>query len=393
VNRLDAHDVLNIADLRRLAKRRLPRVVYDYIDGGAEDEVTVRANERVYDNVPLRPRGAIQVATCDLTTTVLGARLALPFALAPIGSTRLFWPRGEVAAARAADRAGTAYSLSTLVGTSIEEVRAASRGPLWYQLYLVGGRDVAKKALARARLAGYSVLLVTTDTAVAGLRERDLRNGIKALLGGSVLQKALFSPQFVVRPRWLLDFLLDGGLMQFPNVVVDGRPMQYIDVTPALEQSVVTWDDLGWIRETWDGPVVIKGVMTAEDARRAVEVGADGVVVSNHGGRQLDSVHATLRVLPEVVAAVNGQIAVLMDGGIRRGSDVVKALCLGAKAVLVGRAYAYGVAAGGEAGVARAIDILRSEIVRTLKLLGCASVAELDRSFVDLPADWASAED
>jgi L-lactate dehydrogenase (cytochrome) len=386
---LDTHDVLNIADLRRLAARRLPRVVFDYIDGGADDEVTLRANGRVYDEVTLRPRGAVAIAECDLGTTVLGTRLALPFILAPVGSTRLFWPHGEVAAARAAASAGTAYALSTLTGSSIEEVREASRGPLWYQLYLVGGRDVASKAIARARAAGYSALLVTIDTAVAGLRERDLRNGIKELLGGSLLQKARFSTQFLLRPQWLYAFLMDGGLMRFPNVVLADGPMRFVDVGPVLERSVVSWDDLGWIREAWGGPIVVKGVMTAEDARRAIDAGVEGIVVSNHGGRQLDGVPATLRVLPEIVAAVDGRLEVLMDGGIRRGSDVVKALCLGAKAVLVGRAYAYGLAAGGERGVTRAIDFLRSEVIRTLKLLGCAATADLGRGFVDVPGDWS----
>ncbi|HEX9436612.1 MAG TPA: alpha-hydroxy acid oxidase, partial [Candidatus Limnocylindria bacterium] len=290
---LTAHDVLNIADLRRLAAQRLPRVVFDYIDGGAEDEVTLRANGRVYDEVALRPRGAVAIAECDLGTTVLGTRLALPFILAPVGSTRLFWPRGEVLAARAAGNAGTAYTLSTLAGSGIEEVREASRGPLWYQLYLVGGRDVARQAIARARAAGYSALLITIDTAVAGLRERDLRNGIKELLGGGLLQKLRASSQFLVRPQWLYGFLLDGGLMRFPNVVLADGPMRYVDVGPALERSVVSWEDLGWIREEWDGPIVVKGVLAAEDARKAIAVGADAIVVSNHGGRQLDGVAAT----------------------------------------------------------------------------------------------------
>lgn len=382
---LDRHDVLNIADLRRLAKARVPRIVFDYIDGGAEDEVTLRANTRAYEEITFRPRGAVALEECDLTTTVLGTPLALPFLLAPLGSTRLFHPRGEVLAARAAGEAGTAYALSTLSGSSIEDVRAGSRGPLWYQLYLVGGRDVARKAIARARAAGYSALLVTIDTAVAGMRERDLRNGIKELLGGGLLEKVRFGPQFLVRPRWLFGFLRDGGLMRFPNVVLADGPMRYLDVGPALERSVVKWDDLAWIREAWSGPIVVKGVLTAEDARAAVAAGVDAIVVSNHGGRQLDDAPPTIRVLGEVLAEVNGRAEVLVDGGIRRGSDIVKALCLGARAVLVGRAYAYGLAAGGGAGVARAIEILRSDVVRTLRLLGCASMRDLDRSFVSVP--------
>lgn len=390
---LTSHEVLNIADLRRLAKRRLPRVVFDYIDGGAEDEVTLRANRQAFEDVVLRPRGAVATPSVDLTTTVFGTRLALPFALAPVGSTRLFWPRGEVHAARAAGEAGTAYALSTLVGTSLEEVRAGSRGPLWYQLYLVGGREVATKALARARAAGYSALLVTIDTAVAGLRERDLRNGVTEIVREDLLARVPYAWQFVTRPGWVLAFLRDGGLMRFPNVVLEDGPMRYVDVGPVLERSTVTWDDLRWIREEWPGPIAVKGVLTAEDARRAADAGLEGVVVSNHGGRQLDGAPATLRVLPEIVAAVNDHADVLLDSGIRRGADVVKALCLGAKAVLIGRAYAYGLGAGGEAGVARSIEILRSETIRTMKLIGCSSVAGLGRTFVDVPTTWTRAVD
>ncbi len=381
--------ILNIGDLRSLAKRRVPRAVFDYIDGGADAEVTLRENCRVFDDVIFRPRNAVANSSTDLRTTVLGANLELPFLLAPVGSSRMFYPRGEAVAARAAGAAGTAYIQSTLSGCRLEEVKAASNGSVWYQLYLVGGRDAAKAAIERSRTAGFSALVVTIDTAVSGMRERDLRNGTKEILSDKFWSKFPFWPQFLARPRLLAGFLSDGGLMNFPNVILPGHgPMSYADVGAALEQSTVSWTDLDWIREVWKGPIVIKGVLTGEDARRAVDAGADALVVSNHGGRQLDCVAATLRVLPEVVAAVNGQIEVLIDGGIRRGSDIVKALCLGARAVLVGRAYAYGLAAGGEAGVARAIEILRTDLLRTLKLLGCPSVAELNRSYVDFPKDW-----
>ena len=391
MERLTSHRVVNIADLRRLAQGRLPRVVFDYIDGGAEDEITLRENSRAYDAVTLRPRCAVAIPNCDLRTRVLGATLELPLLLGPVGSTRMFYPHGEAVAARAAGDAGTVYTLSTLSGSTLEEVKAASTGPVWYQLYLVGGHDVARATIERARVAGFSALVVTIDTPVAGLRERDLRNGTKALLTRRVWSMLPFVPQFLARPRWLAGFLADGGLMTFPNVVLPDGPMPYADVGTALDQSVVCWQDLRWIREAWKGPIVVKGVHTGEDARRAVVEGADAIVVSNHGGRQLDGVAPSLRVLPEVVTAVNGQTEVLVDGGIRRGSDIVKALCLGARAVLVGRAYAYGLAAGGGAGVARAIEILRTDLVRTLKLLGCPSLAELDRSFVDLPMDWPAA--
>jgi L-lactate dehydrogenase (cytochrome) len=379
---------LTIADLRRLAARRLPRMVFDYIDGGAEDEITLRENCTAFQQVRFRPRNAVRFAQCDLTTRVLGAELALPFILGPVGSSRMFYPRGEALAAEAAGWAGTAYTLSTLSGTPMEEVRAASAGPCWYQLYLAGGRDVALAALARARAAGYSALVVTIDTAVSGIRERDFRNGVKPLLSGNPVLMAPHVWQILTRPRWLARYLADGGLMSFPNVVLPDGPMAYADVTAALEQAAIAWEDLRWIREAWPGPLAVKGVLIAEDALRALDWGADAVIVSNHGGRQLDAVAPSLVALPEVVEAVGGRADVLMDGGIRRGSDIVKALCLGAKAVLIGRAYAYGLGAAGRAGVARAIQILRDDVGRTMKLLGCPAVSALGPSFIEAPRSW-----
>jgi L-lactate dehydrogenase (cytochrome) len=379
---------VTVADLRLAAKKRLPRVVFDYIDGGADAEVTLRENCRAFEDVTFRPRSAVATPACDLRTTVLGTPLDLPVLLGPVGSSRMFYPRGEEVAARAAGAAGTAYVLSTLSGCAVRDVAAASRGPVWYQLYLVGGRDVALGAIERANAAGCSALVVTIDTPVAGRRERDIRNGMKELVSGKPFVMLPFLLQFVARPRWLISYFGDGGLMSFPNIVLPEGPMPYADVAAALEQSMVSWKDVRWIRDAWKGPVVIKGVHTADDARRALDEGADAVVVSNHGGRQLDGVAPTIRVLPEVVAAVGGRIDVLLDGGIRRGSDVVKALCLGARAVLIGRAYAYGLGAAGGAGVARAIDILRQDIVRTLTLLGIESTGALDRSSVDFPREW-----
>jgi L-lactate dehydrogenase (cytochrome) len=380
--------VVNIEDLRKAARRRLPRAVFDYIDGGAEGEVTLRRNCDAFQEVAFRPRSAVATASCDIRTSVVGMSIDLPFLLAPVGSCRLFYPRGEEAAARAAGNARTAYILSTLSGCRLEEVKAASRGPVIYQLYLLGGRDVALAAIARARAAGMSALAVTIDTPVAGMRERDIRNGVNLLTGAPLFRRLPYYRQFLAKPRWLAGFLRDGGLMKFPNVVLPDGAMPYADVGVALEKSMTSWRDLAWIRDAWRGPVIVKGVHTADDARRAVDEGAAAVVVSNHGGRQLDTVRPTLQVLPEVVAAVGHRTEVLIDGGIRRGSDIVKALCMGARAVLVGRAYAYGLGAGGEAGVARAIDILRADVVRTMKLLGCGSLASLDDSYVDVPASW-----
>jgi L-lactate dehydrogenase (cytochrome) len=380
---------VNIADLRQLAKRRLPRMAFDYIDGGAEREWTLRENCRAFEDVLFRPRSAVATPSCDLKTTVLGTPLDVPFVLAPVGSSRMFYPRGEERAAAAAGKAGTIYTLSTLSGCRMEDVKAATTGTTWYQLYLVGGRDVALGAIARAKAAGYQALVVTIDTPVAGMRERDPRNGVKELIARN-LSTIPHLGQMIARPGWLYSFFQDGGLMNFPNIVLADGPMGYADVGAALEQSMVSWDDFRWIREAWQGPVVVKGVHTADDARRAVGEGAEAIVVSNHGARQLDGVAPTIRVLPEVVGAVHGQTEILLDGGIRRGSDVVKAICMGARAVLIGRSYAYGLGAGGEEGVSRAIQILRSDVVRTLKLLGCASVSQLDGSFVDVPAEWTA---
>jgi isopentenyl diphosphate isomerase/L-lactate dehydrogenase-like FMN-dependent dehydrogenase len=380
--------VVNIADLRAAAKKRLPRVVFDYIDGGADAEWTLRENARVFDDVMLRPRSAVATHSVDMQTTVLGATIDLPFLLAPVGSSRMFYPRGEEVAARAAGEAGTIYTLSTLSGCAVRDVKAATRGPVWYQLYVIGGREVAEAGIERAKNAGCAALVVTVDTPVAGNRERDVRNGTKELVSGAPFTMFPYLFQFLARPRWLAAFLLDGGLMKFPNIVLKNGPMPYADVGAALEQSMVSWADLAWIREAWQGPIVVKGVHTADDARRAIDHGAAALIVSNHGGRQLDGVAPTLRVLPEVIAAANGQAEVLVDGGIRRGSDVVKALCIGARGVLIGRAYAYGLGAAGGAGVARSIDIVRSGIIRTMKLLGCASVRDLDRSFVQMPGAW-----
>jgi L-lactate dehydrogenase (cytochrome) len=387
--RLQPPRVINIEDLRRLAERRLPRVVFDYIDGGAEAELTLHANCHAFETVTFRPRCAVATSTCDLRTTVLGTPLSMPLILAPVGSSRLFYPRGEEVAARAAGAEGIAYTLSTLSGCSLENVAAAATAPVWYQLYLVGGRECALSAIERARAAGYSALVVTIDTPVAGQRERDLRNGVKELLTRKFGRMLPFVNQFLAKPRWLARFVADGGLMKFPNVVIPGEgAMLYADVGTALEQSMVSWQDLRWIRDAWNLPIVVKGVHTGDDARRAVDAGANALVVSNHGGRQLDGVAPTLRMLPEVLASVGDRIEVLIDGGIRRGSDIARALCIGARAVLVGRAYAYGLGAAGGGGVARAIEILRTDLIRTLKLLGCASTAELDRSFISLPPDW-----
>lgn len=389
MKKLSPSRVVNIADLRSMAERRVPKSVFDYLDGGAEGEVTLRENCRAFEDITFRPRHAVKVDECNLRATVLGTEISFPAILAPVGYSRLMHPDGEVAAARAAGEAGTGYILSTISGFRLENVKAVTKGPAWYQLYLVGGREAAEAAMERARKAGFSALVITVDTPVAGMRERDFRNGTAELLTGSIFAKLPFLPQVLATPRWLASFLLDGGVPKLENVVLPGQGgMPMTDVGTALRKSVVAWDDIRWIRESWSGPIVVKGILTADDARRAVDAGAAAISVSNHGGRQLDCVPAAVAALPEIVTAVNGQTEVLMDGGIRRGADIVKALCLGARAVLCGRAYAYGLAAAGQAGVARALEILREDVDRTMRLLGCSSVRELSESYVRFPSAW-----
>jgi L-lactate dehydrogenase (cytochrome) len=381
--------VVSIEDFRPIARQRIPRPVFDYLDGGAEGEVTLRENCRIFSDVTFRPRHAVALANCVLCTTVLGFKLSLPILLAPVGYSRLMHPGGEVAAARAAGRAGIAYILSTISGHKLEDVRAGSTGPVFYQLYLMGGRAAGEAAIERARTAGFNALVVTIDTPVSGIRERDYRNGMKELISGRAFEKIPYLPQILSHPGWVVSYLLDGGLPGLPNVIVPGKgQMPLVDVNVALAESAVTWADLRWIREAWKGPIVVKGVLTADDARRSIDEGAAAISVSNHGGRQLDGVPASLRALPEVLEAVKGRIEVLMDGGIRRGTDIAKAICMGARAVLCGRAYAYGLAAAGEAGVDRAIEILKADLERTLRLLGCPSVGDLDRSYVNVPKSW-----
>jgi L-lactate dehydrogenase (cytochrome) len=381
--------VVTIDDLRQLARKRAPDVIFDYIDGGAEGEVTLRDNRRSWDDVLFRPRNAVRVPTRDTSTVVFGAQLTMPMLLAPVGYTRSFHPDGEIGVGRAAREAGIGYVLSTFSGYAVEEVAKAA-GTLWYQLYLAGGRSVAEASIARAWAAGCRVLAVTIDTNAPGFRERDIRNGSAQLISGTLREKLPFIPHLLRHPRWLAGYLTDRkDVMFYPNVVVPGvGPMRARDVRGNLLTSVLAWEDLTWIRACWPGEVVMKGVITGDDARRAIDEGAAGVIVSNHGGRQLDTCSATVRALPEVVRAVNGQAEVLVDGGIRRGADIAKAVAMGAKAVLVGRAYAYGLAGAGQPGVARAIEILRADLERTLALLGCPSTNELDGSYVDVPKAW-----
>ncbi len=381
----------SVADARRRARRVLPRVVFDFVDGGADDEITMRENRRAFEAVTFRPRTAVHVRP-DLKTTVVGTPVAFPVLCAPCGFVRIVHPDGETAVAREAAAAGTVSIVSTAAGTSLEDV-AAGAGPSadgesrrWFQLYFMGGRAGAEALVERAQRAGYGALVVTVDTATVGNRERDTRNGVQLPLGIDARNAWHFGPQLALHPRWTARFVRDGMRLDFPNSVhlgPGGTAVPKDEAAKAMMTAPPKWSDVEWIRAQWQGPLIVKGLLTGDDARRAVDLGADAVVVSNHGGRQLDGAPATLRVLPEVVAAVGADAEVLVDGGVQRGTDVVKALALGARAVLIGRAYLYGLAVEGGAGVGRVLGILRRDLDRTLRLLGCPSVTALDGSWID----------
>lgn len=379
--------MLSVEDYRLVAKKKLPRVVFDYVDGGAETEFTVRENRGAFQQVTLRPRGGVDPSGSDMSTTVLGHELSMPILLSPCGMARTVHPGGDVAGARAAAKAGTIFSLSTMSGHTVEEVVAAANGsPVWYQAYRVGTRERAERAIRRAHLAGASALLVTMDTAVGSLRERDRRSGGLSLLGSSKLRAAPHFFKLFRTPSWLRDHLLDGIRPKLMNVVHE-------DGTPQIlgrggGPSGIGWHDLNWVRDAWPGPIIIKGLLTGDDASRAADEGAAAVIISNHGGRQLDTANATLRALPEIVQAVDGRCEVLLDGGIRSGIDVIKALSLGARAVMVGRPWLYGLGVGGQDGIEAVLKVLRDGLVRNMGLLGVKKVSELDESFVNAPKEW-----
>jgi isopentenyl diphosphate isomerase/L-lactate dehydrogenase-like FMN-dependent dehydrogenase len=388
-----ARRIGTVADARRLAHRRVPGPVWDYLEGGAGAETTLRANMAAFEAVQFRPRVAASpgAPAPDLTTTVLGTEVSMPLLLSPVGFTRMMDPAGDVAAAGAAQAAGTVVTLSSLSGHSIAEVAAATNGPAWFQLYLLGGRPGAEQLVDRAKKAGYGALVVTVDTPIPGNRERDLRHGLSPPLRLDRRTITKMAPRVLPHPRWLIDaardhFQLD--LVNASSLELDGKPMSAADALLYWLASPARWEDFAWLREQWDRPIVAKGVLTADDARRAVDAGADAVVVSNHGGRQLDAVAPSVMALNEVVSAVADQVEVFVDGGIRRGADVVKAVALGARAAMAGRAWAYGLAAAGRPGVDRVLSLLRQDIDRTMRLAGAATVSEIDRSLVRVPIDW-----
>jgi isopentenyl diphosphate isomerase/L-lactate dehydrogenase-like FMN-dependent dehydrogenase len=378
-----------IADFRTRARRRLPRMAFDFIDGGAGAELTRRANLRDLAKVTLVPRTMIDVSTVNLASTLNGQQLPMPVVLAPCGSVRIAGGEGELGAVRAAGRVGMPYTISTASSWSIEEIAEQASGPLWFQLYLWRSRDVVRMLVDRARAAGCSALVVTTDVVVNGKRPRDHRNGM-SIPPRITARNAVAT---AMHPQWFLS-LLRGPAIGFRNLqgIAEGSSaMSHQDyINTELANLSPSWDDLAWLRRQWSGTLYVKGVMSTEDAKAALAAGADGLWVSNHGGRQLDSVPSSVRVLPRILDVVAGRVPVLLDGGIRSGTDVVKVLAMGASAVAIGRSWVWGVAAAGEPGVARVLDIYRQEITETLQLMGRPSLDDLSPHLVGYPAAWSS---
>jgi len=375
--RLDA--ALTIGDLRQVARRRTPRSVFDYTDGAAEAEISLRRARALFRNLELRPSVLHDVSNVDTTTQILGRPSALPFSLAPTGFTRMMHHEGERAVVRVAERRGIPYALSTMGTTSIEDVAAAApTARTWFQLYVWKNRAAGEDLMARARAAGFEALVLTVDVPVAGARLRDARNGFSippALTARTVADAAM-------HPAWWINLLTTAPLTFASLQSWDGTVAELLD---SLFDPTVTIADLEWLRSCWDGPLIIKGIQTVEDARRVVDAGADAIVLSNHGGRQLDRAPVPLRLVPDVREALDGSAEVWVDTGIMSGADIVAALALGADSTMVGRAYLYGLMAGGERGVDRAVEILEREVRRTMALLGVDRIDQLGPQHVRLP--------
>ncbi|MGQ0532104.1 MAG: alpha-hydroxy acid oxidase [Caulobacteraceae bacterium] len=368
----------NIADLRRMARARLPRMVFDYIDGGADDEVTLARNDSRFRDIELVWDALANVSSIDTTTTIMGEASASPYFISPTAISRLFHPRGgEIAVARAAHAAGIPYACSTLASTTVEDIAGTGAGAKWFQVYVWKDRGLVIEMLARAKAAGFGAIILTVDVPVAGNRERDHANDftIPPKVTWRTASQTLAAPGYLwdlittpeIKPANFAHMRIDGGLIGFINAQFD---------------RTVTWNDARWLRDRWDGKFAVKGVATPGDAQRTVGAGADAVWVSNHGGRQLDTAPATIDTLPAIADAVGGAAEIILDGGVRRGGDVVKALALGANAVALGRAYLYGLAAGGERGVIRALEIVDTELRRTMALCGRARVSALTRDLI-----------
>ena len=375
----------SVSDYRLLAERRLPRAFFDYIDGGAYNELTLAANRGDLDALKLHQRVLRGASNIDTSTTVLGEKLAQPVILGPVGLAGLYARRGEVQAARAAQAAGVPFCLSTVSICSIEEVSAASTAPFWFQLYVIRDRGFGRELLARAQAAGCTTLVFTVDLPVFAARYRDVRNGMTGR--PSTVAKLARLWEIVRHAGWLLDVPIGGRPLTFGNLaqaVPSARSLEATkDWVDAQFDPGVTWHDLGWLRENWQGNIVIKGVLDVDDARAAVDVGASGLIVSNHGGRQLDGAPSSISALPRIAEAVGDRLDILMDGGIRSGQDVAKALACGAKAVMLGRPWAYGLAARGEAGVTQVLALLKRELEVTMTLLGVERIGDIGEGALD----------
>ncbi|HXV09088.1 MAG TPA: alpha-hydroxy acid oxidase [Burkholderiales bacterium] len=373
-------NVACIEDLRRIARRRLPRAIFEFIDGGAQDEMTLRRNCEDFQRILLVPRALTDVSQRDQSVTLLGQTYSSPLILAPTGTPGVVWPNGAIVAALAAEAAGVGYCLSTMSTSSIEEIARASKRPFWFQLYVMRDRELGKSMMQRAKAAGCCALVITVDLQMQGQRDRDVRNGL------TIPPQLRFASalDFALHPGWVWR-LLTGPKITLANFAGSGKGGDLFTIAEFVNAQFdpsVTWKDIDWVRSVWDGPLALKGILDAEDAKLAVEHGVEAVIVSNHGGRQLDGVPSAISALPAVVDAVGDRAEVILDGGVRRGNDVLKALAIGAKACMIGRPFLYGLAANGGAGVRKALELLRAEIDVNLALLGRAGVRDLDRSAV-----------
>jgi isopentenyl diphosphate isomerase/L-lactate dehydrogenase-like FMN-dependent dehydrogenase len=383
------HKIHSVEDAQYWARRRMPRGLHDQIEDASGISATLVENQAAFQRIEFAPRAALKFPERKLATTVLGHEISLPVLTSPTANIRIFHEDGERGVARATGAAGTIACISSFTGTPIEEILEVATGPVFFQLYFLGGRENAERMIQRARDCGATAIILTVDHAAFSQRERNVRLRVDAPIMSNFGSLLRFTPQALRRPAWLAGFVGNRMRIETPmSLKPDGRPMNIWEASISIVQDYPTWEDIGWVRETFGGPVIVKGIVLPEDARRAVAAGASAVVVSNHGGNALDGSPATIRALPAVVEAVNGEIEVLLDSGVRRGSDVVKALALGARAVLIGRGYLWGHCAAGSAGVSHMLELFRRQIDATLGLLGCPSVDALDESYVTLPPDF-----
>lgn len=373
----------NISQLRKLAKRNLPSPMFHYIDGGADDEWSMRRNHNAFSDYELMPNYLTDIETIDLKTKVMGQQLELPFFLAPTGMSRLFHHEKEYAAAKAAEKFGTLYSLSTMATTNLEDIAKSTSTPKMFQVYIFKDRELTKEFVQRCKASEYEALCLTVDTPIAGNRERDLVTGMTMPPRFSL--NSLLS--FAMHPVWGMNFLRHPRC-ELENVIhrvdhIGGGAMPLIQYVNSQFDRTISWDDAAWLAEQWDGPFIIKGIQSPGDAERALDIGASGLMVSNHGGRQLDGAPAPVDCIAPIRDAIGDQLELIVDGGIRRGTDIIKAIAQGANACSIGRPYLYGLAAGGQKGVEHALHLLKTEVERSMALLGCNAISKLDRSHIN----------